>query len=403
MQSRSATLVTKADGSRQLVFDLGETIVFGLHGHMGSLRVYNADSMENAFKAISKNDTSGLKSAIYSDWYTDKINSEADSVAYDKTPVEVTDSRGYVYYTTDGTEFSATSTTTDLENALVYPGKAVVDVPDYFDLTDNNEIYLTGFIDGMSKDTNLKLKLTAKNEDNTPVVKTGTAHISQFGEYDVTVNVTVTDDVITDIEVTGANFAGTYAETNKMMLEKAVNGLKGSYINKSATDVKEITGVDAVSGATYSSNAIRDAILNALELKQEEEVINLPTEKLAEGEYSVDIAYYTDKVKHSLVENDKTKAKIVVDKDGSMTLVTDIINGTSKEPLYIYGFNGYYEGNDTSKSLKEAAVEMNDIQYSDDVFGEDEKVVTKVSFPLEGDFAAIYNTNADIYVPAMRI
>lgn len=38
-----------------------------------------------------------------------------------------------------------------------------------------------------------------------------------------------------------------------MMLEKAVNGLKGSYINKSATDVKEITGVDAVSGATYSS------------------------------------------------------------------------------------------------------------------------------------------------------
>ena len=369
---------------------------------MGSLRVYNADSMENAFKAISKNDTSGLKSAIYSDWYTDKINSEADSVAYDKTPVEVTDSRGYVYYTTDGTEFSATSTTTDLENALVYPGKAVVDVPDYFDLTDNNEIYLTGFIDGMSKDTNLKLKLTAKNEDNTPVVKTGTAHISQFGEYDVTVNVTVTDDVITDIEVTGANFAGTYAETNKMMLEKAVNGLKGSYINKSATDVKEITGVDAVSGATYSSNAIRDAILNALELKQEEEVINLPTEKLAEGEYSVDIAYYTDKVKHSLVENDKTKAKIVVDKDGSMTLVTDIINGTSKEPLYIYGFNGYYEGNDTSKSLKEAAVEMNDIQYSDDVFGEDEKVVTKVSFPLEGDFAAIYNTNADIYVPAMK-
>jgi len=399
---KSATLVTKADGSRQLVFDLGETIVFGLHGHMGSLRVYNADSMENAFKAISKNDTSGLKSAIYSDWYTDKINSEADSVAYDKTPVEVTDSRGYVYYTTDGTEFSATSTTTDLENALVYPGKAVVDVPDYFDLTDNNEIYLTGFIDGMSKDTNLKLKLTAKNEDNTPVVKTGTAHISQFGEYDVTVNVTVTDDVITDIEVTGANFAGTYAETNKMMLEKAVNGLKGSYINKSATDVKEITGVDAVSGATYSSNAIRDAILNALELKQEEEVINLPTEKLAEGEYSVDIAYYTDKVKHSLVENDKTKAKIVVDKDGNMTLVTDIINGTSKEPLYIYGFNGYYEGNATSKSLKEAAVEMNDIQYSDDVFGEDEKVVTKVSFPLEGDFAAIYNTNADIYVPAMK-
>lgn len=31
---KSATLVTKTDGSRQVVFDLGETIVFGLHGHM---------------------------------------------------------------------------------------------------------------------------------------------------------------------------------------------------------------------------------------------------------------------------------------------------------------------------------------------------------------------------------
>ena len=45
---------------------------------------------------------------------------------------------------------------------------------------------------------------------------------------------------------------------------------------------------------------------------------------------------------------------------------------------------------------------MNVIRYGDDVFGEDEKVVANVSFPLEGDFAAIYNTNADIYVPAMK-
>ena len=70
----------------------------------------------------------------------------------------------------------------------------------------------------------------------------------------------------------------------------------------------------------------------------------------------------------------RQRQRLLFDKDGSMTLVTDIINGTSKEPLYIYGFNGYYEGNDTSKSLKEAAVEMNDIQYSDDVFGEDERL-----------------------------
>ena len=179
---KSAKLVTKADGSRQIEFDLGETVVFGLHGHMGSLRIYNSASMQDAFKEISKNDQKNLVSATYSNWYTDKINTEADSVAYDQEPVAVTDSRGYVYFTKDGSQFTASSTTTDLENNLVYPGKAVIDVPDYFNLTDNNEIYLTGFIDGMSKDTNLKLKLTEKSANTK---KTGTAHISQFGEYDV--------------------------------------------------------------------------------------------------------------------------------------------------------------------------------------------------------------------------
>ncbi len=397
---KSAKLVTKADGSRQIEFELGETVVFGLHGHMGSIRTYNSASMQDTFKEVSKNDTTNLVSAAYSDWYTDKINTEADSVAYDQEPVAVTDSRGYVYFTKDGSQFTASSTTTDLENNLVYPGKAVIDVPDYFDLTDNNEIYMTGFIDGMSKDTNLKLKLTEKSANTK---KTGTAHISQFGEYDVDVEVTVENDIITDVKVTGKNFAGTHAKQNERTLQDAIDGLEGMYVGKSATDVNAIAGVDVVSGATYSSNAIRDAILNALDLEMPEEEITVPTEALKPGVYSVDIAYYTDKVKHSLVEDNKRYAQIVVDKDGNMTLTTDIINGTDKEPLYVYSFNGYYADNDTSKALKtDAAVETSDIEFSDDVFSADRKVVSKVSFPLEGGFAAIYNTNVSIYVPAMK-
>ena len=397
---KSAKLVTKADGSRQIEFELGETVVFGLHGHMGSLRTYNSASMQDAFKEVSKNDTTNLVSAAYSDWYTDKINTEADSVAYDQEPVAVTDSRGYVYFTKDGSQFTASSTTTDLENNLVYPGKAVIDVPDYFDLTDNNEIYMTGFIDGMSKDTNLKLKLTEKSANTK---KTGTAHISQFGEYDVDVEVTVENDIITDVKVTGKNFAGTHAKQNERTLQDAIDGLEGMYVGKSATDVNAIAGVDVVSGATYSSNAIRDAILNALDLEMPEEEITVPTEALKPGVYSVDIAYYTDKVKHSLVEDNKRSAQIVVDKDGNMTLTTDIINGTDKEPLYVYSFNGYYADNDTSKALKtDAAVETSDIEFSDDVFSADRKVISNVSFPLEGGFAAIYNTNVSIYVPAMK-
>lgn len=240
-------------------------------------------------------------------------------------------------------------------------------------------------------------------EENTPEKKTGSAKVEQFGGYDVNVVVSVQDGKIVDLEVEGSNFEGTYANYNGTKLQAATEGLKASYAGKSATDEKEIEGVDAVSGATYSSNAIQAAVLNALGLEASGEVITLPTEKLTEGTYEVDIAFYTDGVKHSLVENDKAKATITVDEKGTMTLTTAVINGTEKEPLYYYDFNGYYEGNDADGTLKSTdKVKKEDIDFSDDVFGADEKVVTEVSFPLEGDFAAIYRTNASIYVPAMK-
>lgn len=233
--------------------------------------------------------------------------------------------------------------------------------------------------------------------------KTGSAKVEQFGGYDVNVVVSVQDGKIVDIEVEGSNFEGTHADYNQTKLQAAAEGLKAAYAGKSATDAKEIEGVDAVSSATYSSNAIQTAVLDALGLEAASEVINLPAEKLAEGTYQVEIAFYTDNVKHSLVENDKAKATITVDAEGTMTLTSAVINGTEKEPLYFYEFNGYYEGNDEKGTLKATdKVKKEDIEFTDDVFGADEKVVTEVSFPLEGEFAAIYRTNASIYVPAMK-
>ncbi len=241
-------------------------------------------------------------------------------------------------------------------------------------------------------------------EEDEPEKKTGSAKVEQFGGYDVNVVVSVRDGKIVDIEVEGDNFEGTYADYNKTKLQAAAEGLKAAYIGKSAMDAKEIEGVDAVSSATYSSDAIEAAVLKALGLEGAgEEVITLPTEKLAEGTYEVEIAFYTDNVKHSLVENDKAKATITVDAEGKIILTTAIINGTEKEPLYFYDFNGYYGGNDVNGALKAAdKVKKEDIDFTDDVFGAEEKVVTEVSFPLEGEFAAIYCTNASIYVPAMK-
>lgn len=91
--------------------------------------------------------------------------------------------------------------------------------------------------------------------------------------------------------------------------------------------------------------------MNALNLAIEDEVINLPTEQLKAGIYSVDIAYYSDNVAHSLIENEKAKATITVDNNGNISLSTDVINGTIKEPLYILDFNGYYKNNDLNNSL----------------------------------------------------
>ena len=275
-----------------------------------------------------------------------------------------------------------------------------------FTLPDNSfdGVYANMFISAMNSTQNAYLAFDysscGKSTTNT---YTGTAHIDQFGEYDVNVSVTVTDGIITGITVEGTNFGGTHADYNKTKLQAAIDGLKDLFNGKSADDAEGINGVEAVTGATYSSNAIKSAILNALSLAIEDEVINIPTEKLAQGEYTVDIAFYTDNVKHSLIENEKAKATIKVDADGSLTLTTDIINGTVKEPLYVLNFNGYYENNDTSKALKtDAEVTMGTVDYSDDVFEKDTPVVTKVTFPLEGEYAKIYNTNASVYVPAMK-
>lgn len=279
-----------------------------------------------------------------------------------------------------------------------------------FSLPENtmDGVYVSMFIATMNATQQAYLafdfaKIAEEEGEVTAEKKNGSAKVEQFGGYDVNVEVSVLGNLIQELTIEGANFEGTYADTNKAKLQAAIDGMKQSYIGKSAADVKEIEGVDAVSGATYSSDAIRSAVINALGLTPSSEMVTLPTEKLEEGTYQVDIGFYTDGVKHSLVENEKAQAVITVDAEGNMTLKTAIINGTEKEPLYFYAFNGYYEGNQAENTLKPATeVKMDDIEFSDTVFGEDEKVVTEVSFPLEGGFAETYLANASIYVPAMN-
>ena len=231
----------------------------------------------------------------------------------------------------------------------------------------------------------------------------GTSHVTQFGEYDIEVTVGVEDQKISSLLAEGKNYAGNYVSDNQLRLEMAAEVLEEAYLGKSTADAKEISAVDVVSGATYSSKAIRDAILDALDLEPEQEENVLPTEKLKEGTYSVTISYYTDKIKHSLIENETRQATIRVDADGNMTLTTDIISGSEKEPLYIYQFDGYYADNDMTKSLKtDADITTETMSYKDGSETKEINVVSKVSFPLEHGFADTYSSKASIYVPTMK-
>ena len=218
----------------------------------------------------------------------------------------------------------------------------------------------------------------------------GTSHVTQFGEYDIEVTVGVEDQKISSLLVEGKNYAGNYVSDNQTRLEMAAEMLEEAYLGKSTADAKEISAVDVVSGATYSSKAIRDAILDALGLEPEQEENVLPTEKLKEGTYTVTISYYTDKIKHSLIEDETRQATIRVDADGNMTLTTDIVSGSEKEPLYIYQFDGYYADNDVTKTLKtDADVTTESMSYKDGNETKEINVVSKVSFRWNMDLQTL--------------
>lgn len=223
----------------------------------------------------------------------------------------------------------------------------------------------------------------------------GTFHIDQFGEYDINASVSVTDGVITGLEITGDNFGGTYAKVNKDKLAYAAEGLQSRIIGLGDTDAQGLKGLDGVSGATYSSNGIKEAVASALGLSLEETAPGVPSQTPAAGTYDITVAVRSDVVDHSLVQTETAPAVLTVDESGQMTLSYTMVSGTDQEPMYILGFNGYYENNDTA-----AALTMEGATYNTEQRG-DYQVVTDVSFPLTGALSQYYYNNTCIYVPAM--
>ncbi len=106
--------------------------------------------------------------------------------------------------------------------------------------------------------SNNKNNTTAPKEGYEDGTYTGTAACSgeQFKEYSVTANVTIKNGKISAVEI-----SSTAKGTNlkQFMSREEIKNLPSLIISKNGT-----SGVDVVSGATYSSNAIFNAVNNAL-------------------------------------------------------------------------------------------------------------------------------------------
>lgn len=108
------------------------------------------------------------------------------------------------------------------------------------------------------KDSHSTKNNTAPKEGYVDGTYTGSAACSgeQFKEYSVTANVTIKNGKISDVEI-----SSTAKGTNlkQFMSREEIKKLPSLIVAKNGTG-----GVDAVSGATYSSNAIFSAVNNAL-------------------------------------------------------------------------------------------------------------------------------------------
>lgn len=332
------------------------------------------------------------------------------------------------YYKEDN--YTSTEYPVDIVESIISPddmtsaGKEVPSVIS-FTIPDNSfdGVYMSFTVDAMGgarPDAWLKISYSGAGEPggdgNT---YKGSAKVNQFGKYTIDAEVSVADGLITDVNISARDFESTtHIETNEAKIKQVTKGLKDAWNGMAPTQdnaekiFKAIMKkdqpdevLDAVSGATYSAKAVRDAVMDAFKLEYQDEIINVPVE-VKPGIYQVDISYYSDVVLHSLVENQKTTATLTVNADKTMSLDFDLKSGTKKEPLYILGFNGVRTDNDRSKALTmdgcSTVMGLSSNDYSDKYFEKGTKVVNHVTFPLLGGLTDIYNTNCYLYVPVMN-
>ena len=236
-----------------------------------------------------------------------------------------------------------------------------------------------------------------EHEDSSSAVSySSTATVDGY-YYDLTVDFTVEDGVITSVTVSSEELYNGEHDDSQVYYDYAVLILESSLLGVSAT-ADGLSGVDTVSGATMTSDAIINAIISALGLDESNDAeVTLE----AEATYSVDITFKA--AAHSLVsdptatandDTDTVSAVITTDENANPTLAIDIYNS---EEMYITAFNGLHAGGMTDGDLSMDGIEVT-TEESTEVSGG--SIVTGVTIPLDGLYKKYY-TSVSVYVPSM--
>lgn len=275
-------------------------------------------------------------------------------------------------------------------------------------------VYLNMYVDMMGRDSDAYLQMNyaeAKESGDTSLnytTEVASAVVEQFGNYSVTAQVTVKDGQISDVVLEGTDFKGSYINENQAYLNRAVNGmgsikgmkekLTGLYIN----DTDKLNNLDTVSGATYSSNAVKQAVMKALGMEIYQEVLpDVPEKKPEAGTYRITVRGRTDISDHKLLgSSDKADAVLRVDTKGKMWLTYKMVSGDPGEPLWVLGYNGYYPGNNTSGKLSMDGVTFSTEKMTIPTIGSS-SVVTEVTVPLD-EMRQTYLNNLYLYVDVMK-
>lgn len=275
-------------------------------------------------------------------------------------------------------------------------------------------VYLNMYVDVMGRDSDAYLQMNyaeAKESGDTSLnytTEVASAVVEQFGNYSVTAQVIVKDGRISDVVLEGTDFKGSYINENQAYLNRAVNGmgrikgmkekLTGLYIN----DTDKLNNLDTVSGATYSSNAVKQAVMKALGMEIYQEVLpDVPEKKPEAGTYRITVRGRTDMSDHKLLgSSDKADAVLRVDTKGKMWLTYKMVSGDPGEPLWVLGYNGYYPGNNTSGKLSMDGVTFSTEKMTIPTIGSS-SVVTEVTVPLD-EMRQTYLNNLYLYVDVMK-